>query len=183
MKQYYYSDGQQQIGPISKDELKLKGITKGTLVWCEGLSNWTKAGDVDELADLFPNIPTPPINAQSSNSGEHTVFNTNALLSSIICGGLILFYGILQYYCNLSIVMHFPIILNWSTYIIVFCTCVGIGFLIGNFKRIQDEKIWLKINQWTLIIILIIVSICFVSLFCLFTSPIRFEVFEFLEQL
>ena len=57
---YYYSDGQQQIGPISKDELKLKGITKETLVWCEGLSNWTKAGEVEDLADLFPKIPTPP---------------------------------------------------------------------------------------------------------------------------
>ena len=57
---YYYSDGQQQIGPISKDELKLKGITKETLVWREGLSEWTKAGEVEDLADLFPKIPTPP---------------------------------------------------------------------------------------------------------------------------
>ena len=60
MKQYYYSDGQQQIGPISKEDLKLKGITKETLVWCEGLSNWSKAGDVEDLADLFPKVPTPP---------------------------------------------------------------------------------------------------------------------------
>ena len=60
MKQYYYSDGQQQIGPISKEDLKLKGITKETLVWCDGLNEWTKAGSVDDLADLFPNIPTPP---------------------------------------------------------------------------------------------------------------------------
>lgn len=60
MKKYYYSDGKQQIGPLSKEELKSKGITKDTLVWYEGLTEWTKAGDVEELVDLFPNTPTPP---------------------------------------------------------------------------------------------------------------------------
>lgn len=60
MKQYYYSDGQQQLGPLSKEELQSKGITKETLVWYEGLSEWTKAGELEDLADLFPNIPTPP---------------------------------------------------------------------------------------------------------------------------
>lgn len=60
MKKYYYSDGKQQIGPLSKEELQSKGITKETLVWYEGLTEWTKAGDAEELADLFPNTPTPP---------------------------------------------------------------------------------------------------------------------------
>ena len=60
MKQYYYLDGQQQFGPLSKEELQGKNITKETLVWYEGLSEWTKAGEVEDLADLFPNIPTPP---------------------------------------------------------------------------------------------------------------------------
>ena len=60
MKQYYYLDGQQQFGPLSKEELQGKNITKETLVWYEGLSEWTKAGELEDLADLFPNIPTPP---------------------------------------------------------------------------------------------------------------------------
>lgn len=60
MKTYYYSDGQQQIGPLSKEELQSKGITKDTLVWREGLTEWTKAGNVEELVDLFPTTPTPP---------------------------------------------------------------------------------------------------------------------------
>ena len=60
MKKYYYSDGKQQNGPLSKEELQNKDITKDTLVWYEGLTEWTKAGDAEELADLFPNTPTPP---------------------------------------------------------------------------------------------------------------------------
>ena len=60
MKKYYYSDGKQQIGPLSKEELRSKGISKETLVWYEGLTEWTKAGDVEELVDLFSNTTTPP---------------------------------------------------------------------------------------------------------------------------
>lgn len=60
MDQYYYSDGQSQFGPVSKEELLTKGITKETLVWYEGLADWIKAGDSKELEDLFPKVPTPP---------------------------------------------------------------------------------------------------------------------------
>lgn len=60
MKKYYYSDGQQQFGPFSKKELKSNNITKETIVWYDGLKDWTKASDVEELADLFPVTPTPP---------------------------------------------------------------------------------------------------------------------------
>ena len=47
-------DGQSQFGPVSKEELKRKGIAKGILVWHEGLTEWIKAGDLAELEDLFP---------------------------------------------------------------------------------------------------------------------------------
>ena len=177
MKQYYYSDGQQQIGPISKDELKLKGITKETLVWCEGLSNWTKAGEIEDLADLFPNIPTSQINATSSNSEDHTVFNTNALLSSIICGGLILFYGILQ--VNFSIEFEFPFWVDPVTFPILFCICVGIGFLIGTFKRIQEDKIWFKLNKRDLILI----SIGFFAIFFIFASSLLPDIMSIFNNL
>lgn len=60
MKKYYYSDGQQQFGPFSKKELKSNNITKETLVWYDGLKDWTKASEVEELADLFSSNATPP---------------------------------------------------------------------------------------------------------------------------
>lgn len=33
MKKYYYSDGVNELGPFTFDELKSKGITKDHLVW------------------------------------------------------------------------------------------------------------------------------------------------------
>lgn len=59
MKKYFYinSNGQ-QVGPISMDQFENQEINKDTLVWCEGMSQWMKAGEVAELESLF--IPTPP---------------------------------------------------------------------------------------------------------------------------
>lgn len=62
MQKYYYSDGSQQFGPFTLEELKHKGLTKETLVWYEGLTEWQIAGNVQELTDLFPTqaAPAPP---------------------------------------------------------------------------------------------------------------------------
>lgn len=60
MKEYYILDGQNTIGPFSKLKLFSQKITKDTLVWYEGLSEWKRAGDIEELADLFSSKRVPP---------------------------------------------------------------------------------------------------------------------------
>ena len=49
MKKYFYSDGNEKHGPLSLDELKQEKITNDTLIWFEGLDDWTKAKYVLEL--------------------------------------------------------------------------------------------------------------------------------------
>ena len=48
----------QQVGPMSPDQLKQEiaagRIGRQTQVWTKGMANWTAAGDVPELAGLFP---------------------------------------------------------------------------------------------------------------------------------
>ncbi|MEL1243315.1 GYF domain-containing protein [Flavobacterium sp. DGU11] len=61
MKQYYIHIENEQIGPLNFDELKAKNIKRDTMVWYEGLADWQKAGDVEELQSLFKAVP-PPIN-------------------------------------------------------------------------------------------------------------------------
>lgn len=53
MAQYYYTDGKERFGPFSPEELKAKNITRETLVWTDGLSDWLPAGNVTELQSLF----------------------------------------------------------------------------------------------------------------------------------
>lgn len=60
MKEYFIFNGQDTIGPLSKLKLFSQNITKETLVWYEGLNEWKRAGDIEELADLFSNKQVPP---------------------------------------------------------------------------------------------------------------------------
>jgi hypothetical protein len=61
MSKYYYTDGKERFGPFSLEELGGKKISKETLVWMEGLTDWIPAGNLAELQPLFPmgmpNIP------------------------------------------------------------------------------------------------------------------------------
>lgn len=60
---YFIVENNKQSGPFSIYELKDKGITSETLVWAEGMTNWTPAWKVDELrAFLFntKDASTPP---------------------------------------------------------------------------------------------------------------------------
>ncbi len=61
MKKYHYSVGENHFGPFSIEELRDAKISKGTMIWFEGLDNWVPAGEVEDLKDLFKSIP-PPLN-------------------------------------------------------------------------------------------------------------------------
>lgn len=97
MKAYFFvSASGQQVGPVAGEMLKEKGVTAQTLVWCEGMANWTKAADVPELKPLFratpPPMPNPnprPTPPPMSNPNPSGVCPDNymvwAILSTICC--------------------------------------------------------------------------------------------------
>ncbi len=53
MKKYFYSNGKEKHGPLGLDELKQKDISKETLIWFEGLDDWTPAGELDEIKPVL----------------------------------------------------------------------------------------------------------------------------------
>ncbi len=60
---FHVAVGGAQAGPFDMDALQTQ-VNAGTLkrdvlVWKAGMAQWTKAGDVSELADLFANLPPP----------------------------------------------------------------------------------------------------------------------------
>lgn len=60
MTQFFYIDAQgTQVGPMTKSELAAAGIARTTMVWCQGLADWTPAARVPELADVFATVPPP----------------------------------------------------------------------------------------------------------------------------
>jgi cation transport ATPase len=69
MKDYYYADNGQKVGPVSKEELKGK-ITKETLIWKEGMENWLKASEIAEFNDFFQKEPPPIPDAKATTENE-----------------------------------------------------------------------------------------------------------------
>ena len=61
---FHVAVGGQTTGPFDMNALKQQvqsgQLTKESLVWKEGMANWTKAGDVPELASVFGAVPSPP---------------------------------------------------------------------------------------------------------------------------
>lgn len=71
MGQYFYLTPQnEQKGPVEASQLTALGVNANTLVWTEGMAQWTPAGQVQELASFFAPAaqpatpPTPSYAAQ-----------------------------------------------------------------------------------------------------------------------
>lgn len=57
MQKYYYNDGVSRLGPFTIEELQAKNITAETPIWYDGLANWTKAGELEELKSILTQAP------------------------------------------------------------------------------------------------------------------------------
>jgi hypothetical protein len=59
---WYYLDGDQQCGPINKDELQMivsaGRIKPDNLVWTEGMTEWSQAHNIKEIQ--WPSVTPPP---------------------------------------------------------------------------------------------------------------------------
>lgn len=58
-QKFYIAVNDQQQGPFTIDELRTKSIQRDTLVWTEGLANWTKAEYLPFLKDIIKIVPPP----------------------------------------------------------------------------------------------------------------------------
>jgi membrane protease subunit (stomatin/prohibitin family) len=60
---YFTAVGGQQTGPFAMDALagqvQAGQLTRETLVWSQGMAQWTAAGQVPELASIFAQVPPP----------------------------------------------------------------------------------------------------------------------------
>lgn len=62
MKKYYLHNGQENIGPFDKEELREQKINKDSLVWADDWNEWKKAREIDELKIILLSIPPPKYN-------------------------------------------------------------------------------------------------------------------------
>jgi cytoskeletal protein RodZ len=58
MKKYYLHNGQVESGPFDFEQLKEMQLNSDTLIWYDGLSEWTKIKNIEDLKSIY--IPKPP---------------------------------------------------------------------------------------------------------------------------
>jgi membrane protease subunit (stomatin/prohibitin family) len=60
---YHVAQGQAQSGPFDmaalQQQVNAGTVNRNTLVWKTGMPQWTKAGELPDLAPLFSNVPPP----------------------------------------------------------------------------------------------------------------------------
>lgn len=150
---YYYLNGLEKIGPLTIDELKQSPIKDDTLIWYEGLTEWTKLSDLHDLKkniiSVVVNNP-PPIPVEIINKEEK--INNNKNLRTII---LIFISFIIIGFCifisyskaNSQIEKDYKVIerIVENVFQGKSAVCDGIFFpVIGNKKKVKINKI--KIN-------------------------------------
>lgn len=58
--EYYILINNIKQGPFSKEVLIQKEINGETLVWCNGMTEWKKAREIPDLADILSQLPPEP---------------------------------------------------------------------------------------------------------------------------
>ncbi len=69
-QQFYIAVNGQQTGPFTIDELKAKSIQRDTLVWTEGIDNWTRAEHIPLLKDVLKATPPPIPNVETKTTTQ-----------------------------------------------------------------------------------------------------------------
>ncbi len=109
MKKYYLHNGSEQEGPFYISQLKKKGITRETEVWYRGLSDWTCAGQIDELEALFtqPQQELPPIKpketeqtTQTNTKPKNSVLGKNILKLGLITIGILVAFALFNMFTS-----------------------------------------------------------------------------------
>jgi len=62
MKKFYLYNGSVQQGPFTLNQLKRANINNDTPIWHEGLTDWIKAEETEELREFFKSSTPPPFN-------------------------------------------------------------------------------------------------------------------------
>ena len=81
MKKYFYTNGENNFGPYSLEELMDKNISKDTKVWCYGMNDWTMAGETPELNDLLSVAPVNTPNTSDCQPKQEEKTKSKVLLS------------------------------------------------------------------------------------------------------
>jgi len=95
MKKYYYAKGDKRLGPFTLEELIDQDLNKETLVWHDGLTDWSPLSTFPELVEKLKTVP-PPLKVEKS-AGSKTGFKKGTIIAFALIGLLLLVGGVFFY--------------------------------------------------------------------------------------
>src|SRR5690554_1150284 len=104
MNRYFYIDtAGKQKGAFTAIELKEENIKRDTLVWTQGMEQWKRADEIDELRHLFSETYQAPPPSDPSSPPQQPVMPKTWLVESILvtiipfmlCGSFLSLLGII----------------------------------------------------------------------------------------
>lgn len=91
--EYFIIENGQQAGPFSLEQLIQKGITPETLVWTQGMEDWTPAWKIEELKrNIPPTYQVPQQQDQQNNfqpQREQQPKKNNKLVWKLLLGAIV----------------------------------------------------------------------------------------------
>ncbi len=75
MEYFIIDENNKQAGPFSPDQLAQKAITPETLVWTQGMADWTPAWKIAELKNVLEAAEAIRANQAAQNAGNFTAEN------------------------------------------------------------------------------------------------------------
>ncbi len=72
MEYFIIENNGQQAGPFSLEQLVQKAITPETLVWAQGMKDWTPAWKIAELKTVLETVEAIKANAANKEDAEGT---------------------------------------------------------------------------------------------------------------
>lgn len=74
---YFYIENEEQKGPVNFEELIALPITEKTLIWYEGLDEWTEAKNISALEEYFKKTTPPKIPIADKEPPKYTAQTPN----------------------------------------------------------------------------------------------------------
>jgi GYF domain 2/Interferon-induced transmembrane protein len=149
---WYYSQNNQQLGPIAEEQLKsmLRGssLTGSTLVWKEGMSDWKPVTEVPELAiSLTASAPTvgPISSSYNQQANPYSApqsqvtrsYSPQPAMGPPINGG-----GILAFAIVVTVMCCLPLGIAGIVYAAQINSKLAVGDYLGAAESARQSKMW-----------------------------------------
>ena len=161
MSRYYIADGMVQRGPFEMADLPGQGLRPDTLVWKEGMDQWQRADQVEEIifAGLLRTVPpgfqTPPLPAAPTHpvpaplpyggyvpAPPYNPANSNRIAAGV-CGLLLGGLGVHKFILGMPVPGTIMLVTNL---VVGFFTC-GLASIVMSIIGIIEGIIYLTKND------------------------------------